>query len=160
MVRKDGLGVKFLDRVVFLQKKGDRRKSFLVKWGAVLIIGIVTFGCAGMRRESWKSFTSTDLYEGFYYVTKSHLLYKGTVQVAVRVEYTKKGIAEHIKEFGKDYKNLSYSLQEWEVDCPGKKERILSNNRYSVEGNLINAKFAKGRLSESFGKSLSEAVCK
>ena len=135
-------------------------KSFLVKLGVVLIIGIVTFGCAGMRGESWKSFSSTDLYEGFYYVSKSHLLYKGTVQVAVKLEYTKKGIAEHIKEFGKDYENLSYSLQSWEVDCRAKKERILSNNRYSVEGNLINTKLAKGRLSQSLGKSLSEAVCK
>jgi hypothetical protein len=142
-------------------------KSFLVKLGVVLIIGIVTFGCAGMRRASWKSFSSTDLYEGFYYVTKSHLLYKGTVQVSVKLEYTKKGIAEHVKEFGKDYENLSYSLQSWEVDCRAKKERILSNNRYSVEGNLINTKLAKGRLSGSqgrlsgsLGKSLYEAVCK
>jgi hypothetical protein len=135
-------------------------KSLLGKLGVILIIGLVTFGCAGMRGASWKSFCSTDFYEGFYYVIKSHLLYKGTVQVAVKLEYTKRGIAEHIKEFGKDYENLSYSLQEWEVDCPAKKERILSNNRYSVEGNLINTKLDEGSLSQSLGESLSEAVCK
>ena len=93
-------------------------------------------------------------------MSKSHLLYKGTVLVSVKLEYTEKGIAEHIKEFGKDYENLSYSLQSWGVDCRAKTERILSNNRYSVEGNLINTKSAKGRLSESIGKSLSEVVCK
>jgi hypothetical protein len=135
-------------------------KSFLVKLGVVLTIGIVIFGCGGMRGARWKSFSSTDLYEGFYFVSKSHLLYKGTVLVSVKLEYTEKGIAEHIKEFGKDYENLSYSLQSWEVDCRANKERILSNNRYSVEGNLINTKSAKGRLSESLGKSLSEVVCK
>ena len=113
-----------------------------------------------MRGASWKSLSSTDLYEGFYYVSKSHLLYKGTVLVSVKLEYIEKGIAEHIKEFGKDYENLSYSLQSWEVDCRAKTERILFNNRYSVEGNLINTKSAKGRLSESIGKSLSEVVCK
>jgi hypothetical protein len=135
-------------------------KSLLVKLGVILIIGIVTFGCTGMRRGSWKSFSSTDLYEGFYYVSKSHLLYKGTVLVSVKLEYTEKGIAEHIKEFGKDYEKLSYSLQSWEVDCRAKKERILSDDRYSVERNLMNTKLAKGRLSQSLGKSLSEAVCK
>ncbi len=134
-------------------------KSFLVKLGVVLIIGIVTFG-AGMRGGSWKSFVSTDLYEGFYYVSQSHLLNKGTVLVDVKLEYTEKGIAEHIKEFGKDYANLSYSLQAWEVDYREKKERILSDDRYSGEGNLINTKLAKGPLSQSFSKSLSEAVCK
>ena len=134
-------------------------KSLLVKLG-VILIGLALFGCAGMRGASWKSFISNDLYEGFYYVTKSHLLYKGTVQVEVKLEYKAKGIAEHIKEFGKDYANLSYSLQAWEVDCRAKTERILSNNRYSVEGNLIDIKLPKGSLSQSFGKSLSEVVCK
>jgi len=135
-------------------------KSLSVKLGVVLIIGILTFGCAGMRGGSWKSFSSTDLYEGFYYVIKSHLLYKGTMQVAVKLEYTEKGIAEHVKEFGKDYEKWSYSLQSWEVDCRAKKERILSDDRYSVEGNLMNTILPKGRLSQSLGKSLSEAVCK
>ena len=135
-------------------------KLLLGKLGVVLIIGIVTFGCAGMRGVSWKSLSSTDLYEGFYYVSKSHLLYKGTVLVSVKLEYTEKGIAEHIKEFGKDYENLSYSLQSWEVDCRAKTERILFNNRYSAEGNLINTKSAIGRLSKSIGESLSEVVCK
>ena len=135
-------------------------KSPSVKLGVVLIIGIVTFGCAGMRRTSWKSFSSTDLYKGFYYVTKSHLLYKTTVLVAVKLEYTEKGIAEHIKKFGKDYEKLSYSLQEWEVDCRAKKERILFDNRYSVEGNLMNTNLPKGPLSQSLGESLFEAVCK
>jgi hypothetical protein len=135
-------------------------KSLLGKLGVILAIGLIMFGCAGMRGASWKSFSSTDLYEGFYYVSKSHLLYKSIVLVSVRLEYTEKGVAEHVKEFGKDYGNLSYSLQSWEVDCRAKTERILSNNRYSVEGNLISTKSAKARLSESLGKSLSEAVCK
>ena len=134
-------------------------KSLLGKLG-VLFIGLLILGCAGMRGASWKSLSSTDLYEGFYYVSKSHLLYKGTVLVSVKLEYTEKGIAEYIKEFGKDYENLSYSLQSWEVNCRAKTERILSISQYSVDGNIINTKPAKGGSSESLGKSLSEAVCK
>jgi hypothetical protein len=82
------------------------------------------------------------------------------VLVSVKLEYTEKGIAEHIKEFGKDFENLSYSLQSWEVGCRAKTERILSINQYSVEGNILNTKPAKSRLSESLSKSLSETVCK
>jgi hypothetical protein len=134
-------------------------KSLLGKLG-VLFIGLLILGCAGMRGASWKSLSSTDLYEGFYYVSKSHLLYKGTVLVSVKLEYTEKGIAEHIKDFGKDYENLSYSLQSWEVDCRGKTQRMSLSSQYSVKGNTINTKPAKGLLSQSLGKSLSEAVCK
>jgi hypothetical protein len=86
--------------------------------------------------------------------------YKNIVRVWIKLEYTEKGIAENVKEFGKNYENLSYSLQLWEIDCPTKKQRILSINQYSVQGNILNTKPAKSRLSESLGKSLSETVCK
>ena len=64
------------------------------------------------------------------------------------------------KEFGKDYENLSYSLELWEIDCRKKTDRLLSVNLYSVEGRILYTKPAKSRLSESLGKSLSETVCK
>ncbi len=135
-------------------------KPLSAKLGVILIIGMAIFSCTGMRGGQWKFFRSTELYEGFYYVSRSHFLYKSAVQqVSVKLEYTKKGMAEYVKEFGKDYENLSYALQLWEVDCPARRQRILSNKQYSVEGSIINTKPAKGHLSESLGKSLSEAVC-
>jgi hypothetical protein len=134
-------------------------KLFQVKMEVVLIVGIFIFGCAGMRSGSWKSFISTDLYEGFYYVIRSHLLYKGTLEVAVKLEYTEKGIAERIREFGKGYKNVGYSLQSWEVDCPARNERILSSDQFSAEGNLVNTELPERSLSRSLGRSLYEAAC-
>jgi len=134
-------------------------KSLSGKLG-VILIGLSIFGCAEMRGGHWKFFSSTDLYEGFYYVSKSHFLYKGTVRVWIKLEYKEKGVAENVKEFGKDYENLSYSLQLWEIDCPAKKQRILSIDEYSAEGNILNTKRGKSRLSESLAKSLSKAVCK
>jgi hypothetical protein len=136
-------------------------KSLLVRVG-VILIGLLIFvtGCQSTRGGDWKYFNSTDLYECFYYeenMTRSH---KNIVRVRIKLEYTEKGIAENVKEFGKDYENLSYSLQFWEIDCPAKKRRILSINQYSVEGNILKTKPAKSRHSESLGKSLSEAVCK
>lgn len=113
-----------------------------------------------MRGALWKSFISTDLYKGFYYVSNPHFLYKSTVRVWVKLEYTEKGKAEYVKKFGKNYENLGYSLQQWEIVCPAKTETILYINQYSVEGNILSTKPAKRDFSESLGKSLSEAVCK
>jgi hypothetical protein len=135
-------------------------KLLPVKLGVILIIEIVIVGCAGMRGAHWKFFSSTDLYEGFYYAENMTRSYKDIVRVWIKLEYTEKGIAEHVKEFGKDYENLSYSLQLWEIDCTVKKQRILSIKQYSVEGNILNTKPAKRRLTESLGKSISETVCK
>jgi hypothetical protein len=134
-------------------------KSLLGKSG-VILIGLAIFGCAEMRGAHWKFFSSTDLYECFYYAENMTRSYKNIVRVWIKLEYTEKGIAENVKEFGKNYENLSYSLQLWEIDCPTKKQRILSINQYSVQGNILNTKPAKSRLSESLGKSLSETVCK
>jgi hypothetical protein len=136
-------------------------KSLFVKSG-VILIGLLIFvtGCQSTSGGNWKFLSSTDLYEGFYYVSKSHFLYKGTVRVWIKLEYTEEGIAENVKKFGKDYENLSYSLQPWEIYCPAKKQVILSNNQYSVKGNILNTKPAKRDSSGSLGKSLSEMVCK
>jgi hypothetical protein len=134
-------------------------KSFSVRLGVILaVIGLSTFGCAEMRGH-WKVFSLTDLYEGFYWedMTRSH---KNVVRVWIKLEYTEKGMAESVKEFGKDYENLSYSLQFWEIDCPVKKQRILSINEYSAEGNILKTKPGKSHLSGTLAKSLSEAVCK
>ena len=136
-------------------------KSLLGKLG-VLFIGLLIFvtACQSTRGGDWKFFSSTDLYECFYYAENMTRSHKNIVRVWIKLEYTEKGIAENVKMFGKDYENLSYSLQFWEIDCPVKNQRILSINQYSVEGNILKTKPAKSRQSGSLGKSLTEAVCK
>ena len=136
-------------------------KSISVKLGVILfIIGIALFYCAEVWGADWKFISSTDLYECFYDAENMTRSSKNIVGVWTKLVYTERGITGIAKEFGKHYENLSYSLQSWEVDCRAKTERILFNNRYSVEGNLISTKSAKERLSETIGKSLSETVCK
>jgi len=43
-----------------------------------------------------------------------------------------------VKEFGKNYEPLSYSLQLWEINCATKKQHILLIKEYSGEGNILN----------------------
>lgn len=101
---------------------------------------------SSVRSESFVPTLGPVLNECFYYAENMTRSYKNIVWVWIKLEYTEKGIAESVKEFGKDYENLSYSLQLWEIDCPAKKQRILSINEYSVEGNIFNTKPDKSRL--------------
>ena len=126
----------------------------------VILIGLAIFGYTEVWGADLKLVSSTDSYKCFYDAENITRSSKNIVGIWARLEYTEKGISGIVKEFGKHYENLSYSLQLWEIDCPVEKRRILSRSQYSVEGNLINTKSAKGRLEQSLGKSLSEAVCK
>jgi len=134
-------------------------KSLSLKLGIVLI-GLSVLASGHVWGADWKFFRSTDSYEVFYYLTKSHLLYKSTVRVWIKLEYTEKGKADYVKEFGKDYENLSYSMQYWEIDCPSRRQRVLSINHYTAEGNILNPKQAKNPFSTSFTSSLVETICK
>jgi hypothetical protein len=148
-------------------------KSLLGELG-IILIGLAIFGYAEVWGADWKYFRTTDLYECFYYgenMTRHRDMMGGSskdiVRVWIKLEYTEKGIEWMVKKFGKEYENLSYSLQLWEIHCPLKKQQILLIKEYSVEGNVLNIKPAESRLlgwkpisRESVGESLYNAVYK
>ena len=144
-------------------------------WGklGVILIGLAIFGYGEVWGADWKHFSSTDLYECFYYA-EGMTRYtditggppKNIARVWIKLEYTEKGIDGMVKKFGKEYENLSYSLQLWEIHCSLKKQQILSIKEYSVEGNVLNTKPTKSLSKwksisrEIVGESLYKAVCK
>jgi hypothetical protein len=141
-------------------------KSLLAKLG-VLSIGLLILAYAEVWGADWKLFAETDLYECFYDAEDTTPSSKNIVDVWAKLEYTKKGITGIVKEFGKHYADLSYSLELWEINCGEKKDRILSITEYSVEGKILYANSAKGRPPawkiiprESVDESLYKAVCK
>ena len=141
-------------------------KSSLGKLG-VILIGLAIFGYADAWARDWRLYAKTDLYECFYDAENITRSSKNIVGVWARLEYTEKGISGIVKEFGKHYENLSYSLELWEIDCVKKKQRILSITEYSVEGSILYMNPAKSRPSawksisrEAVGESLYNAVCK
>lgn len=143
-------------------------KSLLVKLGVTLaVIGLAILVYAESWGADWRFFSSTDSHECFYYADNMTHPSKNIVRVWIKLEYTEKGVMEMVKEFGKHYEPLSYSLQLWEIDCVTKKQNILSIKEYSGEGNMLNTKPQKGGFSNwksiskgSVGESLSKAVCK
>jgi hypothetical protein len=149
-------------------EKESRMKSLLVKSGVFLaVIGLTVLGHAEAWGADWRFFNSTDLYECFYYEDSMTHPSKNMVQLWIKLEYTEKGVTGKVKEFGKHYEPLKYSLQLWEINCATKKDHILLNKDYSVEGNILNTKPPKGGFSSwksipkgSVGESLLKAVCK
>jgi hypothetical protein len=141
-------------------------KSLSVKLG-VILIGIMILGYTEVWGADWRLISSTDSYKCFYNAEDITRSSKDIVGVWARLEYTEKGISGIVKEFGKHYENLSYSLELWEIDCVKKKQRFLSITEYSVEGSILYENPAKSRPSawksiyrEAVGESLYNAVCK
>jgi hypothetical protein len=143
-------------------------KSLLAKLRVPFaILGLVILVHAEAWGADWKFFSSTDSYEGFYYADNMTHPSKNIVRVWIKLEYTEKGVTGMVKEFGKHYEPLSYSLQLWEIDCLAKKQNILLVKDYSADGNILNIKPPKSGFSTwksiskgSVGESLSKAVCK
>jgi hypothetical protein len=130
-------------------------------------MGFSIFFWAEAQGEDWKLYAKTDLYECFYDAENVTEPSENIVRVWTKLEYTERGIAGIVKEFGKHYESLSYSLRLWEINCAEKRQRILSITEYSVEGNILYTNPAGSRPSdwkdispESVGENLYKAVCK
>jgi hypothetical protein len=143
-------------------------KSSLFKLGIILLlIGLTMFGYTEVWGADWRLYAKTDLYGCFYDAENMFRSSQDIVEVWTRSEYTERGVIDTIIKFGKHYGNLSYSLELWEINCAEKKDRLLSNTLYSVEGNILYTDQAGSRpppwkiiSRESIEESLYKAVCK
>ena len=147
-------------------KGGDQMKSLSVRLG-VILVGLVIFSYSEVWGVDWKLFVETDLYECFYDAEDASRSAQNIVDVLVRLEYTKEGVTGVVKEFGKRYADLSYSLELFEINCAEKKERILSVTEYTEEGKILYTNSVKGRLppwkivpQKSMDETLYKIVCK
>jgi len=113
----------------------------------------------------WKQVGSTNS-AIFYYDTKE-ITYpsKDIVKVLTKWAYTEKGIKNAKEIFGENYKNLSYSIKSYEINCKDKTSRILSITDYNKDGSVIpsnsktNAEWSS-ISPESVLESLYKMVCK
>ena len=139
-------------------------KSLLVKLGVIFIIGIVIFGCAGMRGERWRLYDRDDEYIGYYDAKGITHPSKNIVRVWERWEYTDKGVIEKVKELGKKYENINKTTLLDEINCSEKKWRLLFLNHYSKEGKIIFSASQEGQWDDivlnSRAGALYKAVCK
>ena len=142
-------------------------KSFSVKAGTILIIGIVVFGCAGKRAPDWRLFAETQAEIGIIYYDAANITHpsKHIVRTWVRLIYSKEGVALQVKELGKRYEDLSYTLILWEVNCVGQKNRVLQSTSYSRDAKIISSNLSQQAEWSSInpgsiGEILYKTVCK
>ena len=146
----------------------DYLKLSLFKFGFLLVaVGFSILLYAKVWGEEWKSYAETDLYECFYDTENMTGPGENIVRVWTKLEYTEKGVDRVVREFGKYYANLSYSLELWEINCDEKKHRVLSVTEYSTEGRILHTNPSESHplpwiniFPGSIGESLYRAVCK
>ena len=86
------------------------------------------------------------------------------VRVWVKTTYSKKGINEFVKNFGKEFKDLSYCTRLDEYHCTEKKNRTLVINWYSLSGGVMYSVESPTEwefvIPGSMGEDNLKAVCK
>jgi hypothetical protein len=141
-------------------------KSLSVKLG-VILIGLAILGYAEAWGMDWKLFHQDD--SGMYFYDTENIIRSSQdiVEVWMKLEYTEKGVIGMVIKVGKQYKNLSYSLEFWEIDCAKKRHRLSLFTAYSPEGKVLYTDEAESRpppwkaISRgSVEESLYKAVCK
>jgi hypothetical protein len=142
-------------------------KSSWIKAEIILLVGLAVFGRAEAWGADWKMFAETELYECFYDAQDTTPSSKNIVDVWTKLEYTKQGVTGVVKQLGKYYADLSYSVELWEINCGEGKDRILSITEYSAEGKILCATSVQDRLPAwkviprgSIDEKLYIAVCK
>jgi hypothetical protein len=143
-------------------------KSISAGFGVIsVVMGLAIFGCVEAGAEDWRLYAKTDLYECFYDAEDIIRSSQDIVKVWTKLEYTDRGVIKMVKEYGKYYKNLSYSLELWEISCAEKRHRLLAITAYSLEGNILYADQAGSRpppwkiiSRESVEESLYKILCK
>jgi hypothetical protein len=103
-----------------------------------LVLGLITYQTQeGVSVEDWRLYTTSDF--GLYqYDTKDvRHLRENIIRVKQKLHLSNKGTTTLIQEFGKKYEQIREILTLREIDCSGKKIRILGLMYISDKGRII-----------------------
>jgi hypothetical protein len=113
-------------------------KSLLSKLGVILgIIGIVIFGYAEVWGVDWKYYGTNEDGSYFYDTESMTPLSKNLIEVWVQSAYTEKSISHWVRESGKDFQDLDFSLILFELNCGERSTRYLRIVFYSKNGEIF-----------------------
>jgi hypothetical protein len=139
-------------------------KSFLVKLGVILFIGLIIFSNAEAWGADWRLYSRDDEHIRYYDAENMIRPFKNTVEVWLRQEYTNKSVIGMVKKLGKKYENIDYTMALVEINCTDKKTQTLSLFHYFKGGDVVSLGYRTGVwkyiVSGTGGEVLYEAVCK
>jgi hypothetical protein len=103
----------------------------------ILIIGLIIISIGDVYGADWKPYYSNENFLAYYDVQSITRSSKNIVRVWVRSIYTENGVIDWVGSVRKEYENLSYSIDLWEINCIEKRNRLLSWTAYDIKGNVI-----------------------
>jgi hypothetical protein len=128
---------KLILRVSFGREKTVvvRKKSLLSKLGVVLgMIALTFFGYTEGWGVDWKYYGTNEDGSYFYDTESMTRNSKNLVEVWVQSAYTEKSISHWVREGGKDFQELDFTLILLELNCLERSTRYLRIVFYSKNG--------------------------
>ena len=139
-------------------------KSFLSKVG-VILIGLAILGYAEAWGEDWKLYYSNKTTGQFYYDAGNIIdLSPDVKRVWVKNDVSVETIHAAIQDMGEGYRDLSYLLILFEINCKDKRIGDLKTDFYSKQGAIISSLRSSGDrhsiLPDTGYEPLYKEVCK
>ena len=139
-------------------------KSLSIKLG-VILIGLILFGYSEVWGADWKLYGRGEFGENYYDAESVNRLPNNIVSVWTREISSSKSVVDMVNRLGIAYSDLGYINTLWEVDCIGRKFRIVEMVCYSKSHSFIGSPSVseaewKFIIPDSMLESLSKAVCK
>jgi hypothetical protein len=113
-------------------------KSLLRKPGVILgIIGLVLYGYTEGWGVDWKYYGTNEDGSYFYDTESMNRLSKNLIEVWVQSDYSEKGISHWVREGGKGFQDLDFTLISLELNCVERSSRYLRIVFYSKNGKVF-----------------------
>lgn len=139
-------------------------KSLSVKWRAILLImGAALFVHAEAWGFDWKYYGTNEEGSYFYEIESMTRLSQNNLRVCVQSIYTEKGVSHWVKEGGKEFQNLDFSLMLSEFNCVERSIRHLRILFYSKHQEVfypINNDEWQLFAPDSMSRALFQEICK
>jgi hypothetical protein len=128
-------------------------RSVFLKFAVIILIVLNT---SEVWAERWKCYGVNE--NGWYFYDTESLTRprENIVMVAVQSAYTEKGVSHWVREGGKEFQNLGYSLVSCELNCAERSIRNLQIVFYSRGKNHLHSQTTNG----SCLRFTSEVLCK
>ncbi len=139
-------------------------KSLLTKSGVIVgIAGFLIFTHADGWGVDWKYYGTNEDGSYFYDTESVTRLSKNLIEVWVQSAYTEKSISHWVREGGKGFQDLDFTLISLELNCVERSARYLQIVFYSKNGKVfypINNDEWHFIAPDSMIESLHNEVCK
>jgi hypothetical protein len=101
-----------------------------------IFFGFFLTGYTGAGRADWKFLERDD--EGVWLFHSERERHGSSLyRVKTRKCYTPGAVLQATERYGKAYENLDHVLSVWEIDCPGRKFRLLSATFFAKDASII-----------------------